>query len=232
MNKIIRAVIFDMDGVVIDTKPLIEEFWQKHAQSFGFQITDDQMNNDVHGCPVWLTCERLFPQMTKQDIDVFIESVHLFEENLFYEPVNGIKSWLKKLQQHQVKVGLVTSSFKKKVEKVFNDLSLNDYFQFMVTADMISEGKPHPEPYLKASEIINEKPEQCLVFEDSVSGIISATQAGMNTVGINSTSMTNRLMDIGAKAVIPDFTEIILSEKSGDIEIILNGRREAGFGLW
>ena len=208
MNDNFQAVVFDMDGVVIDTKPGIEAFWQRWANTKGFTISEKVMDDYIHGCPVWFTIEKVFPMLTEAERTALIDDIHVTEERVSYELISGIHDILVKLLDHGVPVGLVTSGYMKKVSKVFADLTLTGFFKELVTADMVKHGKPHPEPYLLAAEKLGIKPDGCVVFEDSISGITSAAKAGMFPVGINKESMQPALKSVGAQYVVPDFTVI------------------------
>ena len=208
MNDNFQAVVFDMDGVVIDTKPGIEAFWQRWANTKGFTISEKVMDDYIHGCPVWFTIEKVFPMLTEAERTALIDDIHVTEDRVSYELISGIHDILVKLLDHDVPVGLVTSGYMKKVSKVFADLTLDGFFRELVTADMVEHGKPHPEPYLLAAEKLGIKPDGCVVFEDSISGITSAAKAGMYPVGINKDSMQPALKSVGAQYVVPDFTAI------------------------
>ena len=203
-----QAVIFDMDGVVIDTKPGIEAFWQRWANSRGFTISEKVMDDYIHGCPVWLTIEKVFPMLTEPEISTLMKEIHDMEAELPYQLISGIRQVLMKLYDDGVPVGLVTSGYLKKVSKVFDDLVLNSFFQEIVTADMVKHGKPHPEPFLMAAQKLGIKPDNCVVFEDSISGITGAAKAGMYPIGINKESMQPVLKSVGARHVVPDFTVV------------------------
>ena len=214
-----QAIIFDMDGVVIDTKPGIEKFWQQLASQYGFSISEEVMEEYIHGCPVWLTFEKVFPMMSKNDQDQWLSEIHNFEAKLMYEPLTGISSFLASIHAHDIPIALVTSGYLKKVGKVFKQLGYTDYFQQVVTADMVSHGKPHPEPYLMAAEKLGIDPENCVVFEDSISGITSAMAAGMFPVGINKAILESRLINAGAKKVVQHFEHIEFEKHEEQIGI-------------
>lgn len=217
-----QAVIFDMDGVVIDTKPVIEAFWQSLANKNGFAISPQAMEEYIHGCPIWLTFEKVFPMLTQKDTEAFMENIHKVEANLSYNLVNGVREFLKLLKQAGVAVGLVTSGYERKVSKVFDQQGLHDFFDQIVTADMVVKGKPDPEPFLLAAEKLQVTPGQCVVFEDAISGITGANAAGMFPVGINEPAMDTTLKAVGAHLVIKDFSVVALKNTRAGSQLFIN----------
>ncbi len=225
----LKAVVFDMDGVVIDSKPVIEEFWQSLAEKYGFVISEEVMDAHVHGCPVWITCDKVFPMMSARDIDELIVHIHEIEQQLEFQKLAGLDNFLNSLSLHNIPIALVTSSYEKKVEKIFREMSLTAYFHHVVTADSVENGKPHPEPYLKASHQLGILPEKCLVFEDSISGIISAKEAGMNCIGINKPKMELKLKSIGASEVIEDFRSVVFQNEASFKGISISNNKYLNF---
>ncbi|MDN5216334.1 HAD family phosphatase [Fulvivirgaceae bacterium BMA12] len=217
-----QAVIFDMDGVVIDSRPDIEDFWQRLAASKGFHITEEVMDDYIHGCPVWLTIEKVFPMLSKSEIAALMELIHDMESKMSYHLVEGIRAMLMKLKTHEVPVALVTSGYIKKVSQVFEALDLTDFFQQVVTADMVKLGKPHPEPFLMAAEKLAVDSERCVVFEDSVSGISGAVSAGMLPIGIIKESRQQALKSVGAQWVVPDFKAVDFVKNDSDNYLSIN----------
>ncbi len=211
-----QAVIFDMDGVVIDSRPGIEDFWQRLAASKGFHISEEVMEDYIHGCPVWLTVEKVFPMLSKSEIADLMALIHDQESKMSYSLVEGIRSMLMKLNTHGIPVALVTSGYIKKVSKVFEVLDLTGFFQQVVTADMVKLGKPHPEPFLMAAEKLAVDSERCVVFEDSISGISAAASAGMFPIGINKESRQQALKSVGAQWVVPDFEAVDFVKNDSD----------------
>ena len=124
-------------------------------------------------------------------------------------PIPGVLDFLEELKANNIKMGLVTSSDDKKLETAFQNVPIRHYFDTIVSADRITQGKPHPMCYLLAAKDLDINPENCIVFEDSFNGIQSGNDAGMKVVGLSTTNSEESIKEMVWK-VIPDFTNFKL----------------------
>lgn len=221
-NTIVEAVIFDMDGVVIDSRKPIEAFWQKLGNEHQVIITPELMNKRIHGCPARQSVYNLFPHLSIEQKEELLEECEVFETTMEFTTVPGVKELLTSLQAQQVPTALVTSSLPPKVAKVFDTLGLNGLFSTVVTSDLVEKGKPDPACYLLAARKLGKNPENCIVFEDAVSGVKSATGAGMFTIGISAPDQADLLKEAGAGETVPDFKEIILKPETHSLSLFIN----------
>ncbi len=215
--QLIEAVIFDMDGVVIDTRPPIEAFWYKLADKYGIVITSEIMEQKIHGCPARQTVYALFSHLPDQVKEEILESCEYFETHLDYIAMAGIKQLLLSLKKQLIPVALVTSSLSPKVSNVVKQLTLEGLFTVVVTADLVEKGKPDPACYRLAAKQLGKNPQHCIVFEDAVSGVKAATGAGMLTVGVGAERQKRLLTEVGAVEVIPDFEKVVLVNKNAKL---------------
>ncbi len=193
MEKIIdlsrfEAVIFDMDGVLIDSEPLWKIAMQKVFDSIGCQLTKKDFQQTVglridevieywYGVAPW---ERY--SVKEVETQIMSEMVRLIHEN--GKPLPGVLETIAFLKNRGIKIGLATSSFTVMIEAVLNTLDLNDQFDFTHSAENEHYGKPHPAVYLTVANTLGVKPTQCLVIEDSLTGIIAGKAARMTVVAI------------------------------------------------
>lgn len=218
----IKAIVFDMDGVLINTKPTIERYWSDWAEKCGFIISKEQMEQDVHGCPKKHTLENLFGEVDEQMKREICNSTSAGNLDFKELVVPGAVELLHSLQKAGIKMALVTSSTIKTAEKVMEQLNLSHCLPVVVTADQVKNGKPHPEPYLLAAERLKLDPAGTLVFEDSLSGAQAALAAGMRVVGVNEEHAAKGLLDLGVQTVIPDFKNISLTGVNGHLKLAVN----------
>lgn len=211
-----EAILFDMDGVIIDTRQAVTAFWEKYARRQQVQLTPGDWEQHIYGCPANHTLDRLFPRLKPEERRVIIDDLAAYEANLSYSPMGGVIFFLRSLHQEHIPTALVTSGDRHKVKEVTGQLGLSATFSATITVEDIRRGKPDPECYLLAARALQKSPERCLVFEDSISGVKAATSAGALCIGIQSPPKTAALIEAGARYVIADFSETRLAGTDGN----------------
>lgn len=207
-----KTALFDFDGVVVDTEPIYDIFWNAAAEKYKVGI--DNFAHVIKGTTLPFIMEKYFsdfPQALRQQIHD--ESI-AYEKDMPIPPMPGSLEFIRMLKVNGVQLGLVTSSDEAKVRRAFRLLSLDGLFDTLVTADRITRGKPDPMCYLLAASDLQVAPEDCLVFEDSFAGIEAATRAGMRVIGLSTTNPAQALKGKVYK-VIPDFREVTIEDYSG-----------------
>jgi HAD superfamily hydrolase (TIGR01509 family) len=183
---VIDAVVFDMDGLILDTEPLYKQAWQSGCRELGYELTDGTYSTLV-GRPT-PACERVL-------LDTFGSLFPLddfrgrwparWRESATTDGIHtkpGLMPFLDFLRGRGIPTAVATSS-----EAVFTEFSLGragllDAFQIVVTGDQIERGKPAPDIYLEAAKQLGVDPTRCVALEDSEAGAIAASSAGMFTL--------------------------------------------------
>jgi sugar-phosphatase len=217
--EMFRAVLFDMDGVVIDTRQSVTDFWQAVAAEQNVTLTTDDFDRHIHGVPAVTTLRALFPGLPPEQDGEFHDRVIRYELGLRYEEVAGVKSLLRSLKAAEVKTALVTSGMSWKVEEISRQLALDGLFDVIVTAADIERGKPDPACYLAAAAKLRAAPAECVVLEDAVSGVRAAVAAGMVCVGVQTGRLADRLVAEGVRHIVPDFTAARLDLSGGQLQL-------------
>ena len=197
-----RVALFDFDGVIADTEPLYDLFWNDAAQRYGLPY--ENFAQRIKGTTMPLILATYFQQHTPAQIDQLFAEIAAFERDMSFPESPGSIAFLQALKRAGVPMGLVTSSDDSKMAHAFRALPIRDLFDTLVTADRITNGKPDPMCYLLAAEDLQVNPADCIVFEDSFAGIEAATRAGMTIVGISSTNPAEALRPL-VDRVIPNF---------------------------
>ncbi len=194
-----------MDGVIVDSNPVHREVWAAYNRRFGIE-TDEAMQQRMYG-------------RRNDDIvrDFFGDHLTLEEvrahgaakERLFRETIGpvlnealvpGLREFLER-HRHQP-LGLATNAEPENVEFLLDSARLRPYFRAVVDGHQVARPKPHPDIYLRAAELLGAVPQDCIVFEDSLTGIQAARAAGMAVVGVGTTH--DELPDVDLE--IRDFT--------------------------
>ena len=210
-----EAILFDMDGVVVDTHHSVTEFWQTLAAEHQLQLTQADFQQHIYGCPMNHTFDVLFPHLDDWQRQAILARLYDYEINLTYTEVPGVMALLQALKRHDIPTALVTSADTWKVEAVLRQLGLAGLFTTQVTIGEIERGKPYPDSYLLAARRLQKPPQRCLVFEDAVSGVKAAITAGATCIGIQSPDMATALLAAGACYTVPDFTTVSLQVNPG-----------------
>jgi HAD superfamily hydrolase (TIGR01509 family) len=217
----VKAILFDMDGVLIDSNSEIEKFWKVWALKEGLTLSTEHIRQFIHGRTTIDTVEKLFTSSSDLTKKLILEAAIDFDMNMRPALIGGTEKFLRHLNPILKKVGVVTSAPITRATKMLELHDIYNCFHFRVTGDEVIKGKPDPEPYLLASMKLNVRPEECLVFEDSNSGINSAQKAGMQVVAINNHDMNN---DVIANLKNYDdllFKNNLLLFKNGNLQIEL-----------
>jgi HAD superfamily hydrolase (TIGR01509 family) len=209
-----EAILFDMDGVIIDTHQSVTQFWQDYARRYQVRLTHADWEQHIYGCPATHTMDVLFPQLSAEERQSILTHMADYETHLTYTPVKGVVSFLQTLRQHNLPTALVTSGQTWKVKAVTNQLGIRALFMAYVTIEDISKGKPDPACYVRAARLLQKGPEQCLVFEDSISGVQAAVAAGALCIGVQASGTGDALRQAGARYVVPDFHPVKLHGES------------------
>lgn len=200
-----KTVLFDFDGVIVDTEPIYDIFWNDAGVRYNTGI--ENFADVIKGMTLPDTIDKFFSDRSEEEKELIAKESTEYESNMPLPLMPGSMEFLHTLKSKGVKIGLVTSSDKIKIERAFVIHDLEDLFDTVVTADRITKGKPDPMCYLLAAADLEEAPENCLVFEDSFAGIQSGTSAGMRVIGLSTTNSPESLQDKVYK-VIPNFEGI------------------------
>lgn len=210
------AVLFDMDGVLIDSRTVIENAWREAALMYDRHLTDEDIQKHIHGHPGPYTIRTLFNDLPVSDQKIVQAHIIHVENTTDCKLISGVDRLIASLGEAGIYVGIVTSGWRQKINRVIKLLHAEPYISVIVERDDVTCGKPHPEPYLLATQRLGIPASQAVVFEDAKSGVISAVTAGSYCVGVGDED----LMPLGTKVIIPDFQNVKLIRNSADSFIL------------
>ena len=207
MNK--KGFIFDLDGVIVDTAKYHFLAWRKLANSLDIDFTEAE-NEQLKGVSRVKSLEKILSwgNKTLSEDDFALQMALKNQDYLSYiedmddsELLPDVMKTLRFLKQH--KQGIALGSASKNARLIIEKVNILDFFDAIVDGTDVTKAKPDPEVFLNASELLNIKPENCIVFEDSVAGVQAANIAQMLSVGIGDKQVLTE-----ADYVFKDFTEI------------------------
>lgn len=205
----VSAVLFDMDGVIIDTHESVVALWEQWAARYNITLTEEDYVHHIFGTQAVYVLERYFPSLTAAERNALLQEAEQYESALAYQPVPGVLDFIAVLKHDSIPVGLVTSGEQHKVRAVTQQLGLEGVFDAIVTAELVQHGKPNPACYRLGAQKLNYAPADCLVFEDSRSGTQAAVAAGAICIGVGPARAL--LPAMGAAATIADFHDVAVS---------------------
>ncbi len=206
----IKAVIFDMDGVILDSEPIHYQVEKAIMNDNGleFQFEDHTKYVGQTTRDLWDDlCSKY--QLPKAESLADLDEKHYLDElkSGRIEPISGVKELIISLYEQGYKLIIASSAVRGNIEVVMNEFDLNKYFQGYVSGQDVLKTKPNPDIFLKAAEKIGVSPEHCLVVEDAKHGVAAAKSAGMTCIGFQNLNSGNQ--DLSEADVIVDKIEEI-----------------------
>ncbi len=193
----IEAVIFDFDGVLVDSEPVHIEAWEiylrTHGHEFDHQLLERMLGRRIIDSASMLVSELGLPVSAQTAADERNATFTQIAPGRIHPKPFAIEV-LTELERCGVKIGLATSGILDYVEMAIESAELPHVFDARVTAEDVKHGKPDPEVFLTAAERLQIPPSACLVVEDAPNGVEAAHRAGMSCAAIPETDMTRRLM--------------------------------------
>lgn len=189
-SRKIHAVFMDMDGTMIDSMGMWRDIDIEFCRRHGF-LMPDTLQKDIEGLSFYQTAvyiKKLFsmeetPEQLMSEWNEMARHMYLYEIPL--KP--HVKEFLTEIKRRNMKLGIATSNSRELAILVLQSHGIEDYFDCILTAGEVREGKPAPDIYLQLAKETNMEPEHCMVFEDIIPGIMAGKRAGMMTVAVEDT---------------------------------------------
>jgi beta-phosphoglucomutase len=184
------AVIFDMDGVLIDSNPFHLEKWMDLLTRHQIPFDRKALPQQVLGIRNDTAFRFFFGKLSKPESRRLSEELEASFRKAFKphaRPLPGVRALVKECRRAGIPMAVASAAMVKNIEFVVDALKFRPYFDCLVSSDHVVRSKPDPEIYLKAARMLKRAPEECVAFEDSFVGIEAAKNAGMKCVGIAST---------------------------------------------
>lgn len=210
------AILFDMDGVIIDSNPFHKISLKQFCKEHGHDLSEEQLRLKIYGRPNkdWIP-NVLGHHLTAEQVKQYGEEKEALFREMYKNDVklvDGLLQFLMEMQQDQVPMAIATSAPRSNVDFTLAHTHTEKYFKAILDEAFVTKGKPDPEIYLKTAAALGFDPKDCVVIEDSLSGIDAGKAAGCKVIGITTTHTAEELSH--TDMTIPDFTQLHL----GDIQ--------------
>ena len=186
-QRILKAALFDLDGVVFDTEPQYSVFWgsicrQYHPEHPGLE-------HEIKGQTLTQIYDRWFNGPLLSERDSITSRLNDYEQQMHYDFIPGFEALISSLHAHGVKTAVVTSSNLPKMESVYRyQPTFQSLFDAILTSEDFDRSKPDPDCYMKAAQRLGAQSDECIVFEDSFNGLRAGKAARMMVVGLATTN--------------------------------------------
>ena len=207
----IKAIIFDMDGVIVDSEPLHKESFLQIWKELGYENNHGIHFPDFYGTSdrtVWKAfIDKHKPKMHIDEL-ILLRKQRLIKLLRDKKPIfDGVLPLIQHLASY-CPIGLATGSVHHIIDEILKMDELRQYFRCIISSEDVSLPKPSPDIFLLASKKLNVEPKYCCVIEDTINGVKAGKAAGMNVVAITNTFSIDQLSKSGADLVCQNYTEI------------------------
>jgi HAD superfamily hydrolase (TIGR01509 family) len=184
----IKAVIFDMDGVISDSEPLMDSYFVNYFKNLNLEISKDILRRfrGVSSEHFWTKLKEMYD--LPNPIDSYIQDFRY--EYLEYlksiddlKPIDGVEELIVSIRQNGIHTALATSGSKVRMNTVLDLLKMQNCFEVKLSAQDVLNAKPDPELFFLAAKLLAANPEECIAIEDSINGVTAAKRAGMRCIG-------------------------------------------------
>jgi len=212
----IRAVLFDMDGVIINSEPLHRKAYHCMFEKVGIHV-DNVMYESFTGQATLHICAQLVARFNLKQTPKTLVAIKrsIFKELFYNDPeldlIPGVRERIEEYYANGLTLVLASSASMGNINNVFERFGLDQYFKAKLSGADLKASKPHPEIFLKAAEASGRQKEECMVIEDSTNGIAAAHKAGIYCVAFKSPNSKNQDYRLANK-VIENFSEIAFSK--------------------
>lgn len=206
----LKAVIFDMDGVIVDSEPLHIKAERMLFAPLGIDVSDEELQSYMGRTPQILLADII----RKYGLDTTLDEVYpKHKENLAklyrdeVKPIPGALDTIHSLRSSDIDLAIASSSDLLLISTVLDKFELDEKFASYVSGEEVKNVKPHPDIFLEAAQRLGVRPKECVVVEDSNAGVRAAKSAGMTCIGFESPNSPNQDLDL-ADLVVDDLTDL------------------------
>ena len=202
----LKAALFDLDGVVLDTEPQYTIFGGSQCRVY--HPEHPGLEHEIKGSTLQQIYDKWWSGELEKERPIVTQKLNDFEAQMDYDYIAGFETFVRDLRKNGMKTAVVTSSNMPKMESVFRARpEFKSLFDAILTSEDFAESKPSPDCYLKGAERFGVSPDECVVLEDSINGLKSGRAAGMFVVGLTTTNSKENIQLL-SNIQMPDYQDI------------------------
>jgi len=193
--SVLKAALFDLDGVVFDTEPQYTIFWGSQCRLYHPERPG--LEHEIKGQTLTQIYDQWFSGPLEKEQPIITDRLNEYESNMHYDYIEGFEQMIADLRSHGVKTAVVTSSNLPKMQAVYRyQPEFKSLFDAILTSEDFERSKPDPDCYLKAASRLGVSTDECIVFEDSFNGLRSGRAANMKVVGLATTNSAEAISEL------------------------------------
>ena len=210
----IKGVIFDMDGTIVDSLPYHYEAWKIFFNENKVENFSEKLKDYKGGGTLDLMTAVYGDKYSRKELKIMTDDKEIIFREIYKNnvvPIAGFMEMFELIKSKKILVGIASNAIRKNVKMILSELKIYEKFDSIICGDEVKKGKPDPEMFNETVDRFNLKKEKCLIFEDSVEGVTAAANSKVDVIGITSSTSGKILIDKGCKTTIDNYLNFDMS---------------------